>query len=316
MKMVNAGISSKPTYKLLEERWSEFVGSEYSVSCNSGTSALHLGLLALGVGEGDEVIVPDFTMAACAFAVSYCGARPVFVDVDVNNYSIIPSEIERSITPKTKAIMVVHVYGRLAPMEEILKIARKHSLPVIEDACEAQGAVYQSRADISVYSFYKNKIICAEEGGMLCTDIKEYAETANLLKNMAFTPEHDYTHNKIGFNYRMPESQAWLALESLGQYDRNATKRRLIEGWYDRILGGSKARDAVWFYEYFNGEDKSILRGLPTARHSFKPLSSLPMYGGVGMENSTFISKNFILLPCDPSVTREEVETIAHKVFI
>lgn len=314
--MANVGISSKPSYKLLEEKWSEFVGSEYSVTCNSGTSALHLGLLALGVQAGDEVIVPDFTMAACAFAVSYCGATPVFADVDVNNFSIIPYEIERLITPKTKAIMVVHVYGRLAPMEEILKIARKYSLPVIEDACEAQGAVYQSRADITVYSFYKNKIISAEEGGMLCTDVKEYAETANLLKNMAFTPEHDYTHNRIGFNYRMPESQAWLALESLGQYDRNATKRRLIEGWYDKILGGSKARDAVWFYEYFNGEDKSVLRHLPTARHSFKPLSGLPMYGSEGLPNSTFISKNFILLPCEPSMTREEVESIAHQVFI
>ncbi|MDP2650227.1 MAG: aminotransferase class I/II-fold pyridoxal phosphate-dependent enzyme, partial [bacterium] len=236
------------TYQRLEKEYAKFVGSVYAVSCNSGTSALHLALLALKVGKGDEVIVPDFTMAACAFAVSYTGATPVFADVSPDTYAIEPSEIERLITKKTKAIMVVHLYGRLAPMQEILKIARKHNIPVIEDACEAQGAVYKSKANLTAYSFYRNKIIAAEEGGMVTTDNKKYAERIAYFKNMAFDRGHTYFHKDIGYNYRMSNSQALLALKSLAAYPANNKKRRQIEAWYNEHLPMPK-RDAVWFYE-------------------------------------------------------------------
>lgn len=253
-------------YKKLEEKYAKFVGSKYAVSCNSGTSALHLGLLALGVGKGDEVIMPDFTMAACGFAVSYTGAKPVFVDCD-DTLCIDPKLIERKITSKTKAIMVVHIYGHLCDMKSILKIARKYKLKVLEDACEAQGAVFASKADITCYSFYQNKIIHAEEGGICTTDNKKYADRINYLKNMAFSKKHDYFHEEIGFNYRMPNSQALLALQSLKNYPKENKRRRKLE----KEFYSKKCHDAVWVLDNYEGKGD---------RPFFKPLSTFPMYGG------------------------------------
>lgn len=263
------------SYKLLEQEYSKFVGSKYSVSCNSGTSALHLALMAVGVGKGDEVIIPDFTMAACGFAVEYCGAKPVFVDCD-DTLCMDWKLIEKKITKKTKAIMPVHIYGRLCAMPEILKIAKKHKLKVIEDACEAQGAVFKSKADITCYSFYENKIIHAEEGGIATTDKKKYADRMNYLKNMAFGDKHDYFHKEIGYNYRMPNSQAEMALKSLKNYPKEVKRRRLLEKYFY----GDFIHDAVWVLDYLNRP--FIPLGLIKYEHRkfFKPLSSFPMWGG------------------------------------
>lgn len=257
-------------YERLEVEYSKFVGSKFAVSCNSGTSALHLALMAIGVKIGDEVIIPDFTMASCGFAVSYCGATPVFVDCD-DTLCMDTSLIEKKITPKTKAIMAVHIYGKLCNMKEIIRIAKKHSLKVVEDACEAQGAVYKSKADITCYSFYENKIIHAEEGGMATTDNKKYADRMNYLKNMAFGDKHDYFHEEIGYNYRMPNSQALLALKSLKDYPKENKRRRKLELEYY----GENKLDAVWVLPFL-GE---CIEGRE-CRPFFKPLSTFPMYGG------------------------------------
>jgi len=269
-------------YKQLEEKYAKFTDSKYAVTCNSGTAALHLGLLALGIKPGDEVIVPDFTMAACGFAVSYCGATPVFVDCDIT-LCIDWKLIEAKITPKTKAIMPVHIYGRLCNMPEILKIAHRHGLKVIEDACEAQGAVRSSKADITCYSFYKNKIIHGEEGGICTTNKKEYADRINYLKNMAFGDKHDYFHEEIGYNYRMPESQAEMILGSLRGYPKERDRRRKLE----KEFYGKNIHDAVWVLDYFEGEPLTtfVIKGWwmikdGETRPFFKPLSSFPMYGG------------------------------------
>jgi perosamine synthetase len=259
-------------YKKLEKEYAKFVGSKFAVSCNSGTSALHLALLALNIGKGDEVIVPDFTMAACGFAVSYTGANVITVDCGMD-FNIDPKLIEAKITPKTKAIMAVHIYGRLCDMDKILKIANKHNLKVIEDACEAQGAVYESKADITCYSFYSNKIISAEEGGICTTNNEKYADRMNYLKNMAFSPEHDYHHKEIGYNYRMPNAQAKLALKSLRAYPENEIKRRKIEG--------IPTHDAVWVIDTLCESEKVrdlIVKNNTDARYFFKPLSTMPMW--------------------------------------
>lgn len=258
-------------YKLLEQEYSKFVGSKYAVSCNSGTSALHLALMAVGVGKGDEVIIPDFTMAACGFAVEYCGAKPVFVDCD-DTLCMDWKLIEKKITKKTKAIMPVHIYGRLCNMPEILRIAKKHKLKVIEDACEAQGAVFESKADITCYSFYENKIIHAEEGGIATTDKKKYTDRMNYLKNMAFGDKHDYFHKDIGYNYRMANSQAQLALKSLLEFPKEYARRRRFE----KAFYGKNWLDAVWVLPTYNKVDTTIF----TIRPFFKPLSSFPMWGG------------------------------------
>lgn len=302
-------------YQKLEKRFAKFVHSKHAVSCNTGTAALHLGLLALGVGKGDEVIVPDFTMAACAFAVSYCGATPVFVDAEEKTYGINPLLIEEAITKKTKAIMVVHVYGHLARIDEVIEIGKKHGIPVIEDASEAHGAVKFSHADVTCYSFYKNKIIHAEEGGIVTTDRKELADRMRFLKNMAFTPEHDYFHPEIGYNYRMPDSQASLVLQSMNNYHSNRKKRRVIESYYNKLLPvPANRRDAVWFYEVFVRSTKEPLEEFG-ARHAFKPLSSFPMYGGGKGHPVARKLSQMILLPCHPSLGRGEVRYICSKLL-
>lgn len=305
-------------YQQLEKEYTGFAQSKYAVSCSSGTAALHLALLSLGVGKGDEVIVPDFTMAACGFAVSYTGAKPVFVDVDPLTYGLDQGNLERSIHKNTKAIMVVHVYGRLANMDAILRIARKYRIPVIEDACEAQGAVKNSKALMTCYSLYRNKIIHAEEGGIITTDKKSLVKRINYLKNMAFGPKHDYFHKEVGYNYRLPNAEALLALKSLREYENNNRKRRTIEKWYTEYLASPmKKRDAVWFYEIpVSVRAKNIiLKKIPGARHSFKPLSSFPMYGGgKGGPVSASLSKSLILLPAHPSMTKQEVKEICSVV--
>lgn len=264
----------KQYYKQLEEKYAKFTGSKFAVSCNSGTSALHLALLTLGIKAGDEIIIPDFTMAACGFAVSYCSAVPIFIDCD-DTLNIDVSLIEARITKKTKAIMAVHIYGRLCDMKEILRIAKKYNLKVIEDACESQGAVYKSKADITCYSFYENKIIHAEEGGMCTTDNKKYADRINYLKNMAFGDKHDYFHEEIGYNYRMANSQAKLALESLKNYPKENKRRRKVEKGFNDLIGERPYRDAVWVLDTLRPLPKEVPQRL-----FFKPLSSFPMWGG------------------------------------
>lgn len=298
-------------YKQLEKEYATFTGSKYAISCNSGTSALHLGLLALDIKRGDEVIVPDFTMAACGFAVSYIGAKPIFVDCD-NTLNIDVSKIERAITKKTKAIMAVHVYGRLCNMKEILRIARKYKLKVIEDACEAQGAVYKSKADVTCYSFYKNKIIHAEEGGICTTDNKKIAERIEYLKCMAFDKNHSYFHKDIGYNYRMPDSQAKLAIKSLKMYPKNAVKRRKVEQWYNKALCLNTRRDAVWVYDVPFMWKKRYSR-IPGLRQFFKPLSSMPMWKQKVGKNALRLSKRFYL-PVYPDMKKKDVIALTAKL--
>lgn len=271
----------KQPYQQLEKQYAAYVKSKYAVSCNSGTSALHLALLAIGIKAGDEVIIPDFTMAACGFSVTYCGANPIFVDCD-DTLCIDWRLIEAKITSKTKAIMPVHIYGRLCNMKEIMRIAKKHNLYVIEDACEAQGAVFRSKADITCYSFYENKIIHAEEGGICTTNNLIFKERMGYFKNMAFSPDHDYYHRAIGYNYRMPNTQASLALRSLDNVDKNLLLRRVREEAFNTLLIQERwgeampKRDVVWVWDYLG----KPIEGMEI-REFFKPLSSFPMYGGV-----------------------------------
>jgi perosamine synthetase len=276
------------SYLQLEKEYKKFVGSKYAVSCNSGTSALHLALKAIGVGYGDEVIVPEFTMIACAYAVSYCGATPVFVDCR-DDLSINPYLIEEKLTGRTKAIMPVHIYGILCDMKTILSIAKDNRLKVVEDACEAQGAVYKSEADITCYSFYKNKIIHAEEGGIATTDNKKYADRMNYLKNMCFNKKHNYIHEEIGFNYRMPDSQATLALHSLHNYSQEKERRQEQVDKYNKRFGLNVKNDANWIYPIKNADNwiknyDGLYADLKT-REFFKPMSQQPPYFDLNYKN-------------------------------
>lgn len=243
------------TYKQLEEEFAKFTGKKYAVALNSGTSALHLALITLGIKPGDEVIVPDFTFIACAFAVTYVGAIPIFVDCD-DTLCIDPKLIEAKITPKTKAIMPVHIYSQNCKMKEIMAIARRHNLKVIEDASE-HHAVKLSKSDVACYSLQKTKQIHCEEGGMLVTDKKRIYDEAQKLKT--FYNNGRYHHAKLSFNYRMPDSQAKLALESLKNFKG--------KDWVEIILCKTPM------------ERNSYMKHMPpNVRPFFKPLSGMPMY--------------------------------------
>ncbi|MBI3075240.1 MAG: DegT/DnrJ/EryC1/StrS family aminotransferase, partial [Parcubacteria group bacterium] len=272
------------SYQKLEREFAALTGYAHGVAVNSGTAALHLALVGLGVGTGDEVIVPDFSMVAAAFAVSYTGATPVFVDCG-DDLLIDIKKIEDAITPCTKAIMPVHIYGRICDMQAIGAIAKKHGLKIIEDCAEVHGAKI-GPADVSCFSFYRNKIVHAEEGGMIVTNDENLALNFQDLKSMAFGDRHDYYHTRIGFNYRMPDYQANLALESLAKLSETLKKRKEIEAWYEEYMPPvykMPPREVVWVYDFLHPRRDDTVKRLREkgARHFFKPPSSFPMYGRV-----------------------------------
>lgn len=193
-----------------EQKFAAYCGCKYGVAVCNGTVALHLALVALGIGKGDEVIIPDFTMIATAFAVCYTGATPVFVDADPDTWNIDTTKIEEKITPRTKAIIPVHLFGLMCDMDAINAIAKKHNLKVLEDAAEAHGAEYKGRragscSDLAAFSFFANKNITTGEGGMVVTNDEELYNKLRYHKNMCFPLDgpRNYLHNDIGFNYRM-----------------------------------------------------------------------------------------------------------------
>ena len=216
-------ISSSGEYvKRFEEEFAKYCDCKYSVAVCNGTVALHLALVSLGIGKGDEVIVPNFTMIASAFAVCYTGAKPVFVDCDKDTWNIDTTKIELKITPKTKAIMPVHIFGNPCNMNKIVQIAKRHNLFIIEDAAEAHGAEYKGRkvgsfSDIASFSFFANKNLTTGEGGSVVMNDKKYYDRAKYLKNMSFSINSPriYQHDEIGFNYRMSNIHAAIGLAQI-----------------------------------------------------------------------------------------------------
>lgn len=224
-----------------ERAFADFCGVRHAVSCSSGTAALHVALLALGVGPGDEVIVPTLTFVATANAVTYCGARPRFVDIEPDTWTIDPGMIEAKITARTKAIVPVHLYGHVANMDAITEIARRHKLFVVEDAAEAHGAEFRGRRvgslnDVAAFSFYGNKIITCGEGGMVVTDSEELGRYAAQLRGQGMDSKQRYWFPIIGYNYRMPNLTAAVGLAQLERIDWHLNRRREVATWYrDRL---------------------------------------------------------------------------------
>lgn len=312
-------------YEILENEYAKYVDTEYAVSTNTGTSALHLALRALGVGKGDEVIVPEYTMIACAWAVTYCGAKPVFVDCK-DDLLINEKKIEEKITKKTKVIMPVHIYGRVCNMDKIMDLAFKYKLRVLEDCCEAQGADWKGKQvgsfDIGIFSFYQNKIIPAEEGGMITTSDVAVASKAKFLKNMSFTSKHDYLHPEIGFNYRMSNLQASMALVNLGMVNGIQKKRYEIESWYNELIPKEfqmPERKVVWVYDIKHPKADKLVEMFNkdgwNARHGFKPMSQQPPYLSEYKHLKAYkLSKKVFYLPVTPMMTEKLVKKICSKL--
>lgn len=279
-------ISSQGAYVgRFERAFAERHGGAHGVACSSGTAALTLALRALGIGPGDEVIVPEFTMVASAWAVTYTGAVPVFVDCG-DDLNIDVTAIEDKITPRTRAIMPVHIYGRRCDMDPLMQLAYEYNLRVVEDSAEAHGV--QPVGDIACFSLYANKIITSGEGGICVTDEPRLARQMEHLRAMAFSGDHTFLHRKVAYNYRMTALQAAIALAQTERLDELLAERRAVEQRYDAGLADipeitlMPRRDVVWMYD-LRAERRDDLRahladrGVET-RVFFKPMSQQPMY--------------------------------------
>lgn len=285
-----------------EEAFAEFCGAEHAIACCNGTVALHLALMALGIGPGDEVIVPTLTFVATANAVVYCGATSVFADSEPQTWNIDPRVIEELITPRTKAIIAVHLYGHPADIDAIQAIAQRHGLAVIEDAAEAHGAEYKGTrvgaiGDIGTFSFFGNKIITTGEGGMVVTNDPKLAEMIRLLKGQGQDPHRRYWFPMIGYNYRMTNIAAAIGLAQLERVDWHLARRREVASLYAEHLAGMRgvtwqteqpwARHAYWMFTVQLDEDLPVSRdeamaeldicGVET-RPVFYPMHTLPPY--------------------------------------
>lgn len=253
-----------------EREFSQYLGVKYGVAVSNGTAALHVALLSLGIGPGDEVIVPAFTMAATWLAVLYVGAKPVFVDSELDTYNIDPSLITQKITKRTKAIIPVHIYGHPVDMDPILKIAKKHKLWIIEDAAEAHGAEYKGRkcgsmGHINCFSFYGNKIITTGEGGMIVTNDTKLAEKARKFKDLHHSAKR-FIHDGIGYNYRLTNLQAALGCGELKNIKKYIAKKIRMAGLYSQLLKNVPgittpstkpyAKNVFWMYAILVDEKK------------------------------------------------------------
>ena len=334
-------ISSAGKYvKMFEDMFSQFCGVDYAVSCCNGTAALRLILLALGIGSGDEVIVPSFTFVATANAVLSCGAKPIFVDSDITTWNIDPSLVEKLITPNTKAIIPVHIFGCPVDMDPILAIAKKYDLFVIEDAAEAHGAEYKGRkvgsfGVASMFSFYGNKIITTGEGGMIVTNDLELSKKIRQLSSHGMSPTDRYWFPVVGYNYRMTNIAAAIGLAQLEKIDWHLERRKLVNAKYVSILSNDDrivlqhqpewACSSFWMNSVLIKDTSKISRddvmsrlleaGIET-RPLFYPMHTLPIYksdlnGELGV--SERIAFNGLSLPSFATLDYETIEYICDK---
>lgn len=289
-----------PEVEAFEEEFAAFCGRRYGVGVNTGTSALHLALLAAGVGPGDEVITSPFTFVATAAAIHYTGARPVFVDIDPQFYTLDPARLEAAITPRTRAIIPVHLYGQTADMAPILEIARRRGLTVIEDACQAHGAEYRGRragamGEMGCFSFYPGKNLGAcGEGGMVVTDDPDLARSLRMYRDWG--AETKYHHVLKGYNYRLEALQAAVLRVKLRRLEawteaRRAAARRyadlLAEGPVAAPAERADGRHVYHVYAIRTGARAALqaglsARGVQTGIHYPFPVHLLPAYADLG----------------------------------
>ena len=243
MEVLNSGmIAAGPKTQEFEEKFADFVKTKYAITTSSGTTALHLGLLCLGVKKDDEVILPSFTFIATANTILFCDAKPVFCDIDPLTFNISPEKIEGLITPKTKAIMPVHLYGQPADMKPIQEIADKHRLKIIGDAAQAHGAKYNGKkiggfGDLECFSFYPTKNMTTGEGGIITSNDKELIDRANSIRNHGREKTNlTYAHGRVGYNYRMTDINAAIGLEQLKKLPEFNKKRKINAKYYDQNL--------------------------------------------------------------------------------
>jgi len=328
-----------------ESDFASYCECKYGVATTSGTTALHLALATLGISTGDEVLVATFTNMATFFAVLYQGARPIPIDIEEDTWNLDPILLEKKITPKTKAIIVVHIYGHPVDMDPVLEIARKHNLFVIEDAAEAHGALYKGKkigslSDIACFSFYANKILTTGEGGMITTNNKELAKKARVLQSLAYgDKESRFMHVAVGFNYRMTNLQAAVGCAQLENIEKVVELKRKIASFYTQKLDVIKdlqlpvekeyAKNVYWMYFVvlrgsLEGKRKQIMneleqRGIQT-REAFTPANMQKLFiDAYGFQETDCpvandVGVNGFYLPSGPDISEDELYYTVHSL--
>ena len=333
-------ISSCGKYvEAFERQFAAFCEVEHALTCSNGTVALHLALMALGVGPGDEVLLPTLTYVATANAVLYCGASPVFVDSDPRTWNMDVSAIEKKVSPRTKAIIVVHLYGLPVDMDPVTAVARRHGLRVIEDAAEAHGARYNGRpvgsiGDIATFSFYGNKVITCGEGGMVVTRDGDLARQVRVLKGQGMDPQRRYWFDVVGYNYRMTNIGAAIGLAQLEKVQWHIKRRRENAAWYREDLSACPhlvlqaempwAESVHWMTTVLLADQPALERdevmkrlaedGIET-RPVFYPMHALPMYAarsaGERFPVADRVAARGFNLPSGAALTRGDVRYVA-----
>ncbi|XOV90876.1 MAG: DegT/DnrJ/EryC1/StrS family aminotransferase [Bacteroidota bacterium] len=332
-------ISSKGKFiTQFEEDFARIQSSKYAISVCNGTVALHVALLALGIGPGDEVLVPSFTYIASVNAIAYTGAKPVFVDITEDGLLINPREISKHINQRTKAIMAVHLYGDSCDMHMISEIAIKHGLFIIEDCAEALGTKFNNQpvgtfGHISTFSFFGNKTITTGEGGMITTNDSKLYNLARRLKGQGLADGMEYWHDILGYNYRMTNICAAIGVAQIKKIDQNISKKRALAfQYFDELQDLNiqlprKSKEVFHTYWMFNillenEEIRKALReyliqkGIET-RPSFYPAHQMPMYNGqkdLDLPVTESISSRGINLPSYPELGKEDISFISEQI--
>ncbi len=322
-----------------EQGFAEYCGMRYGVATSNGTTAIHLLAATLNLGPGDEVIMPSLTFVATANAIRYTGATPVFVDSERQTWNIDPDTVVEAITPRTKAIFAVHLYGHPADMDALRSIADEHNLLLLEDAAEAHGACYKGQrvgglSDAAIFSFYGNKIITTGEGGIIVTNNKEWADRSFFLENQGRYSDNPYWHPEIAYNYRMTNVQAAIGLAQLEQIDNMLAIRRRNAGYYNRYLAEVPgltlppetdwATNVYWMYSVIVedefGMERDELRpklheaGIDT-RPFFYPVHTLPMYNtSQSLPVAEDLGRRGINLPSGATLTLEQIDYICDTI--
>lgn len=324
-------ISSKGKYVgKFEAGFANYIGTKYADSVTNGTVAIHLAMLALGIGPGDEVIVPTFTYVASVNAISYVGAIPVFVDSLIDTWQMDPDDVEKKITSKTKAIIAVHLYGHPCDMDRLIGIAKKHEVFLIEDCAEAIGSEYKGKkvgtfGDIACFSFFGNKTITTGEGGMVLTNDNTLHERTSRIKDQGTARDREYWHDIIGYNFRMTNIHAAIGLAQLENIDKFVNRKIEIGELYKKELkslnlkvlsGVGDVKHTYWMCSIMTteSEERVALRqylkdeGIET-RPTFYPIHTLPMYSEKFQKHpiAEYIGWRGINLPSYPDLTDDQV---------
>ena len=336
--------SAGPFVGKFEQAFAAYLGVRHAVAVSNGTAALHAALCAIDLKPGDEVIVPAFTMIATIFAVMYTGATPVFVDCELDTFNIDIRNIESKITPRTRAIIPVHLFGHAAEMDEIREIATRHKLFVIEDAAEAHGGLYRGQkcgalSDISCFSLYANKIITAGEGGIICTNHDPLAEKLRKLRDLHHSTERRFVHDGIGYNYRMTNVQAAIAFGELENIDHYIAKKEWMAEQYTKRLAKLEGvrtpitrayvKNVYWMYtvlidEAKFGVSKDKLRELLKeaqidTRDLFYPPEMQPIltqkYPRMGhFPKAQYAAAHGCYLPSGLAITKDQIDRVADAI--